>query len=300
LEVGIARCEQIGNRAIQLVGTIALARVRQAQGDVAGASVFIRTIAQTLRTHVFPSQNAVLLSAWLARLHLAQGDFSPAARWAEERQQHIEGPPEPQREAEYLTYARVLLGQGRAAAMLPLLQRLLFLAESQGRMGSKLEIFILQALGRQALGDTAGALAAIRQALVLAEPEGYIRLFVDEGALMAQLLACLREDERGGGHVSSRYRDQLLALLGDPSVPVRAEAASVAHRPRVASLVEPLRERELEVLRLIAAGCSNRAIADRLVISVSTAKWYVNELFSKLQVTSRTQAVARAREIHLL
>jgi LuxR family maltose regulon positive regulatory protein len=266
---------------------------------VAGAGALIRTIDQTLRTHTFPSQNAVLLSAWLARLHLAQDDLPSATQWAEKREQNMGGTPESQREVEYLTYARVLLVQGRAAAVLPLLQRLLSSAESQGRMGSTLEALILQALAQQSLGDAAGALAAIGQALVIAEPEGYIRLFVDERAPMAQLLARSRTDRRSGDRVSPRYRDQLLVLLGDRSV-LGPTAAATPARPGMTTLVEPLRERELEVLRLIAAGHSNGAIADRLVITVSTVKWYVNAIFAKLQVESRTQAVARARELHLL
>jgi LuxR family maltose regulon positive regulatory protein len=300
LEEGIARCEQVGNRAILLVGCVALARVRQAQGDTAGAGALMRTIAQTLRTHPFPPHNAAPLDAWHARLCLGQGDLAAAARWAEERQLRTDGTPDPPREVVYLTWARVLLAQGRAPAAVPLLERLLALAEAQGRMGSVLEVLVLAALARQAVGDATGAMGSIGRALALAEPEGYIRLFIDEGAAMARLLVRIRAARPGTQPSSTHYRDHLLALLGVPPDTVSGASTNAAREFDRHPLVEPLRERELDVLRLIAAGCSNRAIADRLAIAVSTVKWYVNAIYGKLQVESRTQAVARARELDLL
>src|SRR6185312_9710368 len=135
LEEGIAQCERLGNRAILLVGCIALARVRQAQGDAASAGALMQTIAQTLRTHSFPPHNAASLAAWHARLSLGQGDLAAAARWAQERQLSTDDILEPPREVEYLTWTRVLLAQGRAAAMEPLLERLRGSAEAQGRLG---------------------------------------------------------------------------------------------------------------------------------------------------------------------
>jgi LuxR family maltose regulon positive regulatory protein len=300
LEEGITRCEQVGSRAILLVGCVALARVRQAQGDAANAGALMRTIAQTLRTHPFPPHNAAPLAAWHARLSLGQGDLAAAARWAEGRQLRADDTPDPPREVEYLTWARIQLAQGHAAAVVPVLQRLLGLAEAQGRVGSVPEILVLAALARLAVGDEHGAMETIGRALALAEPEGYIRLFVDEGAPMARLLAHMRAERPGAHLASARYRDHLLVLLGGAPEVNAPRPATALPGPRTPARGEPLRARELEILRLIAVGCSNREIADRLVIAVSTVKWYVNAIYGKLQVESRTQAVARARELDLL
>lgn len=212
----------------------------------------------------------------------------------------MEDEPRPPLEIEHLTWARVLLTQQRPAEAASVLRRLLRLTERIGWTGKTLEVLVLQALAQQARGDVAGALEPLARALYLAEPEGYIRLFVDEGAPMAQLLWQLHLRKAGPQQGSAQYRDHLLALLGHVPDAEAPSSATAVHGRGLLAPVEPLSDRELEVLRLIAAGCSNRAIADRLVIAVSTVKWYVNTLYGKLQVESRTQAVARARDLHLV
>jgi LuxR family maltose regulon positive regulatory protein len=182
------------------------------------------------------------------------------------------------------------------------LERLRQAAEVQGQMGQVLELLVLQALASQAQGDARRAMATLSRALSLGEPEGYIRTFVDEswpGALLGELL-------RQAAPVTA-YAGQLLAVLeGERKARDRrrleeqARVAGPAFIRRPSSLVEPLGERELEVLRLVAAGLSNREIAQALVITTGTAKWYVNQIYNKLAVHSRTQAVARARELGLL
>jgi LuxR family maltose regulon positive regulatory protein len=162
------------------------------------------------------------------------------------------------------------------------LERLLAAAEAHGRLGSAIEILTLLALARQGHKETERALAALTQALALAEPEGYVRTFVDKGRPVGDLLRQVTAPA-----VAPSYLSKLLAAFGSP--------ASAAQ-----SLVEPLSERELEVLRWIAAGLSNREIAAELVITEGTAKWHVNNILSKLQVNRRTEAVARARELGLL
>jgi LuxR family maltose regulon positive regulatory protein len=195
---------------------------------------------------------------------------------------------------------RVLLAQHRLDEARQWLATLLQLAEAQGRVGSVIELLMLQAEAMQASGEVHQATELISRALALAEPEGYIRLFVDEGAAMARLLVQMRARKPGDQSSSTYYREQLLALLGQAHpADVPDPAAAVPH-PIVQTLVEPLSERELEVLRLIAAGSSNREIADRLVIAVSTVKWYVNAIYGKLQVESRTKAIVRARELHIV
>jgi LuxR family maltose regulon positive regulatory protein len=180
-----------------------------------------------------------------------------------------------------LTLARVLLAQGKPAVADVFLERLLQAAELAGRTGRVIEILALRALARQVYGDTPGALAALERSLTLAEPEGYVRTFVDEGVPMVRLLR--RAASQG---VAPGYVSRLLAAFG-----------RAAGTP---SLVEPLTAREREVLCLIAAGLKNQEIADRLVISVATVKRHVTNIYGKLGVSRRIQAIAQAQELGLL
>jgi LuxR family maltose regulon positive regulatory protein len=182
-------------------------------------------------------------------------------------------------------------------------------AETTGLMWLRLKVYILQALAYHVLGDAAQAMEKLEQALPLAEPEGYIRIFVDEGAPMATVLGRMKAE---GGRWKEYIRKLLLAFeesegrrVADgvtaeippfhPSSSPGAPRSAVLH-----PLVEPLTPRELEVLRLMAAGHSNQEIAQRLIVSVGTVKKHLNNIFGKLNATSRTQAVARARELQLL
>ena len=302
LQEGIAQCQQTGNAVIMLLGHIALARVKQAQGEAEGARTLIQKIEQILRTYSLVPHNVMLLAAWHARLSLQQGDLALASRWANERKLGIDDELSPPREREYLTFARVLIAQHRPDEALQLLERLQHLAERQDRMGSVLEILVLLAMAQQAHGDEALAVERLSQALSLAEPEGYIRLFIDEGEPVAHLLAQIRRHPHPHDNQpdSMRYREQLLALLGRAHDEGVSREAVAVPGTEIYSLSEALSERELEVLRLIIAGHSNREIADRLVIAVSTVKWYVNAIYGKLQVESRTKAIARARELHIV
>ncbi len=286
LQEGIARCQQTGNASIMLRGHIMLARVKQAQGDAAGANLLIQQIPQIIRTSSLSPLNTASGSTWYARLALAQGDLASAVRWVQERQLGVDNELSPPRELEYLTLARVLIAQHRPREALPLLARLLHLAERQGRMGNALEILVLQALASWASGDEAGAMERLARALSLAEPEGYIRLFVDEGE---PIVALLRQAYARG--IAPDYVATLLSAAGAPVLAALAPARS---------LLEPLTERELEVLRLLVAGLSNAAMAQELVITVGTVKRHVNSIYGKLGVNSRTQAIARAHTMHLL
>jgi LuxR family maltose regulon positive regulatory protein len=300
LQQGIAQCQQTGNAVIMLLGHIALARVKQAQGDAQGAHTLTQKIEQILRTYSLAPHNVMLLAAWHARLSLQQGDLALASRWIQERKLDIGDELGPPREREYLTLARVLIAQHRPGEALQLLERLQHLAERQGRMGSALEILVLQAMAQQTQGNEAVAEERLSQALSLAEPEGYIRLFVDEGAPMAHLLAQMHPRPPGDQPGATHYRKHLLALLGRAHNEDAPHSTLTLPESRTHLLSEPMSERELEVLRLIVAGHSNREIADRLVIAVSTVKWYVNTIYSKLQVQSRTKAIVRARELNIV
>jgi LuxR family maltose regulon positive regulatory protein len=180
-----------------------------------------------------------------------------------------------------------------------ILAQLLPAVEAQGWIRYLIEGLVLQALVCQAQADQTSVLSALQRALSLAEPEGYMRIFVDEGAHMAALLRAAHQHG-----IAPAYVVRLLAAF--PSAENRGLSAESSvptfsvHSPQSSTLVEPLSERELEVLRLIAEGHSNQAIADRLIVAVSTVKKHVNNIYGKLDVQSRTQALARARELELL
>jgi LuxR family maltose regulon positive regulatory protein len=271
--------------------------IKQARGDAGGARAIMQQIAQTtFRQHLSQFRTAQIeaFSAWLS---LMQGDEAAVLRWQERCDLTLDGEISHVREREYLTLVRVLLTQRRLGEARQWLASLLQLAEAEGRTGSVIEILMLQAECLHASGATNQAVERLERALALAEPEGYMRLFVDEGVPMAYLLEQMRRvtgDQPGSTH----YRERLLAELHKaghaPNAPVAAPGTGMD------LLAEALSERELEVLRLIVEGCSNREIADRLVIAVSTVKWYVNAIYGKLQVESRTKAIARARELNIM
>ena len=161
-----------------------------------------------------------------------------------------------------------------------------------------LEIHLLQALAYQKLHEEPQSLAALSEAVHLGEPEGYIRSFVEEGAAMAELLCKLREKQGKVG--PTPYLDQVLAAFPKASQTPASRAKSMVKQTTVQSLLEPLSERELQVLQLLAQGRSNQQIAQELVIALDTVKRHVSHIFSKLGVTNRVQAVKQAREHALL
>jgi LuxR family maltose regulon positive regulatory protein len=230
-----------------------------------------------------------------ARLGLMRGQLDTAVGWAEKSRLGINDPLSDWDEPSHLTLARTLLAQTNYDEALILLNRLLEMAVAGGRTGRKIEILALQGLVFDGQGKQQAAIEASTQALSLAEPEGYVRLFVDEGEPMVKLLARLP---------STPYRDKLLSAFDrteEASVEVGEDTSpSAPSPPGSPALIEPLSEREIEVLQLIAAGYSNREIAHELVIALGTVKKHINNIFGKLYVHSRTQAVARATELGLI
>ncbi len=274
------------------------ARLQQASGDYHGAIATLDAFAQLARERHFISDVGVHMAAVRTQVELAQGNLKASVRWADASgltasDEDLSYP----HEREYLTLVRVRIAQGRADPVgsflqdaLHLLDRLLTDAEIKARMSSVLEILVLRALALHAQSDRAGALSTLERALMFAEPEGYVRLFVDEGAPM---LTLLRQAHAHG--MLPDYVATLLAVFGEQTA-----ADPQLYAPRVSSLVEALTERELDVLRLLVAGLSNAAMARELVITVGTVKRHVNSIYGKLGVTSRTQAVARAHALHAL
>jgi LuxR family maltose regulon positive regulatory protein len=196
--------------------------------------------------------------------------------------------------------SRVLLAQNSPGPALTLLRRLLDAAVSQGRTGSIIEIQALRALALAACGDHAAALGALTEALTLACPQGYVRVLADEGAPMGALLAQLPVARPGQQNAAGRIDPGYLAALvracshTDATPPQRRSAAAPP------GLAEPLTDRELEVLRLLAAGKSNQRIAHDLVVALDTVKKHVTHVLGKLGAANRTEAVARARQLGLI
>jgi LuxR family maltose regulon positive regulatory protein len=289
---GATLSQQLAYPPPQATGLAIVAQIRQAHGDAAGALEAMGEAGQTgLSPQVIPLLNPV--PSQRVRLLLTQGDVHAAAQWITTAGLNPDGEPA------YLMLARVLLAQDDPGPALTLLQRLLGAAGSQGRAGSVIEIQALRALALAARGDHASALGALTEALTLARGPGYVRVFADEGAPMRALLAQLSAARPGQQHAARRiepgYPAALLRACGRAdAVPPRRSAAAPP------GMAEPLTGRELEVLRLIAAGRSNQGIARELFVSLDTVKKHVTHLLGKLGVANRTEAVARALQLGLI
>ncbi|MDQ3485703.1 MAG: LuxR C-terminal-related transcriptional regulator, partial [Actinomycetota bacterium] len=273
---------------------VAMAGVRAARGDLNGALGLLDEAERQFVPSVDPDLRPI--AALRARVWIAMGRLGDALGWVRERGLSTGDEVSFRCEFEHLTLVRVLIARdasertsGALDEALALLGRLLKAAEEGRRMGGVIEILVTRALALVARGDDSRALASLRRALTLAEPEGYARVFTGEGEAMRTLL---RHVAAGG--LTSAYAGRLLAG-GD--APGRVVSSSV--RP-AAGLAELLTSREVEILRLIAAGMRNQEIADRLFVGLSTVKRHIANAYGKLHVTHRTEAVARANELHLL
>lgn len=302
LQTGIALARQWGIHILLVDSTIALARLKQASGDNDGALQVIRDFEVQMHQAWVTPWHRAQLAACRVRLWLAQGQRTLASQWAEDYAARLEADAPNLRPLvkygfAHTTLARVRLTQGQPVEAVQLLTRLLAVAEPGGWMGDVIEIMALQALGLQAQGATTQALAILERALVLAEPEGYVRIFVDEGAPMAALLAQSAE-HRAQSDPLLIYIEHLLRAFPEP----QRQAQIVRRSPleRSNALIEPLSARELEVLRLLAAGLESPEIARELIISVSTARTHIKNIYGKLGVHGRVQAIERARALGLV
>jgi LuxR family maltose regulon positive regulatory protein len=268
----------------------AMARVRAAEGAERDA---LDLLDEAERRYVADfSPDVRPIAALRARLWVAQGEWERALGWAGERGLTVDDDPSHLREFEHLTFARALLARCRAeradrslADVTRLLGRLRRAAEEGARTGSLIEALVLQALAHQAQGDVPAALVPLRRALALAEPEGYVRVFVDEGAPMAGLLRATG----GQGVAPGRARGLLAALDGT------ADSTPVDQ-----GLVDPLSARELAVLRLLGGDLDGPGIARELFVSLNTVRTHTKAVYAKLGVHDRRAAVRRAEELGLL
>jgi ATP/maltotriose-dependent transcriptional regulator MalT len=296
---GVALCRQLAYTPALATGLAVVARIRHAQGDAAGARAAMGEAGQAgLSPQVAALFNPVPVQR--ARLLLAQGDIGAAAQWATAAGLSPDDAPDYPREPAYLVLARVLLAHNDPGPALALLQRLLGAAASQGRTGSIIEIQALRALALAASGDHASALGTLTEALTLARRPGYIRVFADEGASMRALLTRLPVARPGQQHAADRTGPGYLAALLRACGPAGAVPRRIRAAAAPPGLAEPLTDRELEVLRLLAAGKSNQRIAHDLVVALDTVKRHVTHILGKLGAANRTEAVARARELGLI
>jgi len=282
---------------------LALARVKQAQGDeVAAREAMLKSQRLAAKTESSAMDD---LGVALSRAILAidQGDLGAATAWAESRglnqgmtalvqEANDDSLAGAVRRYEMLALAKLMMALARAGDALMLLDPILSRAEHEGRIETVIQIQIYRSLALQAQGDATQALAALERALTLAEPSGYIRTFVDEGEPMARLLH--QAAERG---IAPEYVCKLLSAFR-PTTPTDTVQSTI--RNRKFEIIEPLSERELEVLRLLAADLSSPEIAQQLYLAVNTVRSHVKSIYGKLDVHSRYEAIVRARELRLL
>ncbi len=291
-EAGVALAEAGGDVAMLGWSYLCLIRVRFAMGDWRGATAIVQKVEDLARQAFVPPWIMDLSAAWQARIWLVQEKLERVERWAETRGVHAQRIADYGHEPENLIFARLFVARGRVAEAMPLLQRQLDAAEGSSRTLRAIEILCLQALALKKTDNSDGALATLARALALAEAGDCRQLFLDEGPPMTALL-----QRAVARRIRPDFARRLLA-----AVPATAEGDGVAAAPsaRPPGLIEPLSERELEVLSLIAEGHSNQEIGRHLFIALDTVKGHNRRIFGKLQVRRRTEAVARARLLGLL
>jgi LuxR family maltose regulon positive regulatory protein len=286
---------------------VAMARIREAQGELDGALELLDEAERLYRSDFSP--NVRPIAALRARVWLAQGRLGEALGWAREQGLSAQDELSYLREFEHITLVRILLARaqrdpadGSLREAIGLLQRLLQAAEAGERTGRVIEILALLSLAHQTQGEIAAALVPLERALRLAEPEGYARTLVDEGPPMAHLLEAQRATRNAQNDPLQAYREVLLSAFQRPYETQAGSAQVVAGTAptRTNALVEPLSQRELAVLRLLRTELSGPEIARELVIAVSTLRTYTKSIYRKLDVTSRRAAIKRAAELGLI
>jgi LuxR family maltose regulon positive regulatory protein len=309
---GINLCAQVGYILDQIVGQVTLARVRMAQGDWGAARNACEKadeLSQKMKGYLYARRWAedCQVRLWLALCPTDPGCLRNAVRWSNQSKLRIDDDLNFFHDLAHITLARVLVAQGRvdldAGHLVDaqhLLNRLLEMAVTAGWIGKILEILVLQVLAYQEQGQVEEALKTLERAFSLAEPEGYFRIFLDEGQPMAHLL--YKAAERG---IFPEYTGRLLVQFpAEEQIITPTPGASYAEasyaRSLTSTMIEPLTKREQEVMLLIASGASNAEIAQELYIAVGTVKNHVKNIYSKLNVHSRAQAIARSRDLGLI
>ena len=276
---------------------IAQARLKETAGDMEAALDLLDEAKRLYVSNLVPDIKPI--EALKARVHIKQGSLAKAINWIHERGISINDDLSYISEFEHITLARILIAEYKNGRTEPdmlqaigLLERLLKAAEDRRRMGSVIEILLLQAIAHDAQGNLNHALHALEQALDVAEPEGYLRIFVDEGSQMARLLYKALSQE-----IASDYVRRLLAAFPTDG---QEKIIALKSQDSDSEWIEPLSEREIEVLGLIAEGLTNQEISGRLYVSLNTVKAHTRNIYSKIGVNNRTHAVSKARTLGIL
>jgi LuxR family maltose regulon positive regulatory protein len=284
-----------------------------AQANRSDAIEAVEKAVQHIQTRGVFSEARHAVETAQVKLWLAQGDLQAASRWAASQEERL-SPDDPfgfENELAHITRVRVLIALNQPNKAIGLLSHLEETARSAGRMGRVIEILLLQALAMQEIGDSEHAILALTKCLTLAEPEGYVRVFLDEGQPMQMLLAQWLAQASAGP--LRDYATRLLSQFeGEPHMVTAAQEEtsptgdpSVSHvvspvEPSGQALIEPLSQRELQVLHIMALGRTNKEIARQLVVAPGTVKAHTSSIYRKLDVANRTEAVARARQLGIL
>ena len=274
-------------------GTLFRARIKDVHGDEEGARALLQLVERQALQHNLP-QIATWATALQARMSLTHGDIEAAVHWSKGSGLSTHDSPKYLDEVVYLILAQILAAIGRQDEVMPLLTRMLSRAEADGRGRNVLEVLVVQAILYNKAGDTTQAYTILARALSLAEPQGNLRVFIEEGTPMRHLLVGMMQNASSLPTFSEAYVQILLAAMGYQGEEHIATRTTIQHTTTL------LTEREHEILGLVAAGFSNQQIADTLVVAVNTVKWYLKQLSRKLNAHSRTQIIANAREKHVL
>jgi LuxR family maltose regulon positive regulatory protein len=289
---GLELNEHMALLTVTLMGKTLLAQLQQAMGETQAALATIRETCQAITEENAWRRSALCAKAVEVDLQLKQGDVAAVAGWADTMHLSPTDVLSYPQESLHLVYVRLLLAQNRPDKAQTLLARLERVIREEGRYGNLITVHALQALTQQAIGQEEQALAYLKEALLLAAPQDYYRSLLDEGSPLASLLFKVRN--RLGETVDAAFVDNLVAAF-------QTELEYLHHLPPTPQpLIEPLTERELEVLQLIVAGLSNREIADELYVAMGTVKKHITNIYGKLGVQRRAQAIGRARELDLL
>ncbi len=310
---GIARLQQDQRPVLALYGYVALSRLQAAKKEYNNALETLASFEAQVERRGRLAWLDARLASWKARIELMHGNLEAAAHWVDRQGLDNGEDPAYTKEPEHLSLVRVLIEQARISGSEPLAQqaldrldRLLALADSQKRIASAIEIQMLRAQALNELEDAGGSLAALERAFSMAAPGGYLRVFLDEGQPMLELLSHCRSLRAQASHQSRKekylpglaYFDRLMSAFSE-DLPT-AQGTPTGEGPSAGGLIEPLSAREMEVLRLVAAGHSTDQIAAELFISRGTVRNHLKSIYSKLGAHTRMQAVQLARELSVL
>ncbi len=291
---GIRLCKLWGYSDYLFNAWLIYANILSEIGDLDSAQNAIREVKQFVSYFSAASR----IYALEAVIHLAGGDLARAVEWVEQRGLRPTDAPDFSDREDYLAYVRILVAQAKLDEAYRILESLRIVMEPTGAITFLLYILTWQAAVLQEQGNHEKALTVLRRALVLAEPEGYIRIFINKGPGLAKLLSKAAEAgscARFAQKLLEKYR-QSVGRVG----PVKPPSSPVESRKISPPLVEPLSRRELEILRLLGSSLSNPEIARELYLSVGTVRTHVKNIYRKLDVNRRMEAVQRARELELI